>query len=239
MYHVRSLSALFSILLLIELYGELSLNELLIWIAKPLLMPALLILFTLNCHRNPLIERICVMIALMSSCLGDVLLLFKTTDSFLVGLIAFLIAHISYIISFVARLRHEGDELRRRLTVSGMIISSVPFIAYCAYMLSIFCPVLYADREQRRKLLIPLVIYTLIIISMAYVSYLRDRKMNGFWPIFAGTIFFVVSDSILAFNKFIIDLPASGLSIMCTYGLAQYLITIGTLQVTSKDMKAA
>ncbi|CAF3825391.1 unnamed protein product, partial [Rotaria sordida] len=81
----------------------------------------------------------------------------------------------------MVRLQHEGDELRRRLTVSAMIIASIPFLAYITFMLYILSPRLNTDIEETKDLLVPVVLYTIVIVGMAYTSYLRDRKASGFW----------------------------------------------------------
>ena len=239
MVYVGPLSALFSVLLVVEMYSETTENDVIMWVVKPLLMPVLLILFLLNAHNNLSLERICLVIALIFSCLGDVLLMQHRDDFFIFGLISFLIVHIAYVISFMVRFYHEGEALRRRLTVSALIIASIPFLAYSALMLYLLCPKLNANTEETKGLLIPVVFYTFVIIGMAYISYLRDRKAPGFWSVFAGAVFFVLSDSFLALNRFVVPLPAPGLVIMFTYGIGQYLITIGTLQITTKDWKTA
>jgi uncharacterized membrane protein YhhN len=225
-------SLLFAVLLGIELYGELTRNTLVIWISKPLLMPVLLILFLNNAQHHLSLERICVIVALVCSCLGDILLMNADHDLFLAGLISFLIGHLSYIVAFLVRIHHEG----RRRTVSAMIVSSVPFLLYIALILSIFYPKLMADDgEGKKHLLVPIIAYTFVIVGMAYISFLRDRQSPGFWLVLAGAMFFVCSDSILAVNKFIVPVPTSRLLVMSTYGLGQYLITIGTLKVTARD----
>ncbi len=135
MVYIGPLSLLFSILLVIEMYSETVLNYAIMWTVKPLLMPVLLILFLLNAHKNLSVERICLVISLSFSCLGDLLLMQHRNNLFIFGLISFLIAHISYIISFIVRLRHEGDAMRQRLTISAMIVASIPFLAYIILVL--------------------------------------------------------------------------------------------------------
>ena len=49
--------------------------------------------------------------------------------------------------------------------------------------------------------------------------------------VFIGAIFFMLSDSILAANKFYQPIPLSNISIMVTYALAQYLIVLGILKL--------
>jgi uncharacterized membrane protein YhhN len=52
--------------------------------------------------------------------------------------------------------------------------------------------------------------------------------------ILSGAIFFVSSDSILAFNKFYAPVPLASFLIMITYLVAQYLITVGILKLNQK-----
>ncbi|CAF2640013.1 unnamed protein product [Rotaria sp. Silwood2] len=221
------------------MYSETTQNHVIMWTVKPLLMPVLLVLFLLNAHNNLSLERRCLMIALIFSWFGDLLLMLHRNDLFVFGLASFLIAHITYVISFIVRLQHEGNALRQRLTMSTMLITSIPFLAYITLMLYILSPRLNTNLEETKGLLIPVVFYITIIVGMAYTSYLRNRKASGFWSVFAGAVFFVMSDTILAFNRFVTPLPTPGLFIMFTYGVGQYLITIGTLQVADKDLKIA
>ncbi len=237
MVYIGQLSLLFLVLLMMDMYSETTLNYAIMWTVKPFLMPILLLLFLLNANNVLRLERICVVIALSFSCLGDILLMQHRNDLFIFGLTSFLIVHISYVISFFVRLHHGRDSLKRRLTISAMIIIAIPFLAYITLMLYIFHPILNADTEETKGLFVPVAIYTCVIVGMAYLSYLRDRKTPGFWCVFVGVIFFVLSDTILAFNKFVVPLPTPGLFIMFTYGIGQYLITIGTIQVTTKDSK--
>ncbi|CAF1684113.1 unnamed protein product, partial [Adineta ricciae] len=164
MAYVGSLSLLFAILLMAEIYGEITENYFIIWLSKPLLMPVLLLLVFLNAHHNLSAERFCLVISLSFSCIGDILLMQRRNHLFVFGLVSFLIAHISYVISFVVRLRHEGQELRRRLTISAMIVAIVPFLAYIALMLYVLCPKLQVDRDETKGLLLPVVFYIFIIV---------------------------------------------------------------------------
>jgi len=50
----------------------------------------------------------------------------------------------------------------------------------------------------------------------------------------AGAILFIISDSLLAINKFYQPFENAGILIMFTYGVAQLLITLGSeLYITS------
>ncbi|CAF1476337.1 unnamed protein product [Rotaria magnacalcarata] len=178
-------------------------------------MPVLIVLFLLNAHNNLSLERRYLVIAFLFSWFGDLLLMQNRNDLFLFGLVSFLLAHISYIIAFMVRIQH----------------------AYIALMLYILSPKLNTNTEETKGLLVPVVLYTFVVVGMTYTSYLRDREAPGFWTVFVGAVFFVLSDSLIALNRFVMPLPTPGLFIMFTYGLGQYLITVGSLQVADKNVK--
>jgi uncharacterized membrane protein YhhN len=60
-------------------------------------------------------------------------------------------------------------------------------------------------------------------------------KKNGNQYVFIGAIVFVLSDSILAVNKFYNPIQKSSFIIMLTYLVAQYLIVNGILKLHSND----
>ena len=60
---------------------------------------------------------------------------------------------------------------------------------------------------------------------------------NSFRWVFFGALFFLISDSILAVNKFADPVTNAGFWIMSTYALAQYLIVRGVvLKVLEKKL---
>ena len=85
------------------------------------------------------------------------------------------------------------------------------------------------------KLIYPILVYMALICSAAlmavHVASNKGTKIiaNNFW--IPGMLFFISSDTILAFNKFdwSINDPIEniGLVIMITYGLAQFLLVKG------------
>ncbi len=52
---------------------------------------------------------------------------------------------------------------------------------------------------------------------------------SSFKLVFAGSLLFLLSDSMIAFNKFHSDIPMAGFLIMLTYIAAQYLIMRGLI----------
>ena len=87
------------------------------------------------------------------------------------------------------------------------------------------------------EMLIPVTIYMLVILTMATSAYLRKGEVNklSYNFIFAGAILFMISDSLLAVNKFQMPLPLANISIMLTYALAQFLIVLGILKLNCNN----
>jgi uncharacterized membrane protein YhhN len=71
------------------------------------------------------------------------------------------------------------------------------------------------------------------ILIMSFASFSRIWALKGlsFWLPFVGSIFFIASDSLLAFRNFKVKLSRGWVSIMITYILAQLLIIFGFLCV--------
>ena len=71
----------------------------------------------------------------------------------------------------------------------------------------------------------------LIILAMATSAFLRQGKINSssYNLVFFGALTFMVSDSLLALNKFYLAFAFADFSIMLTYALAQLLIVKGLL----------
>jgi len=164
--------------------------------------------------------------SLLFSWIGDVILLFTDLGEiyFILGLLSFLTAHIIYCVLF-----NKQRKVRKKQNRSLFIFGSILIALYLIGMVSFLMPFL-------GNLEIPVTIYASIISIMLLFAF------NGFlvWEkpgnllIFLGAFFFVVSDSILAINKFYAPIPKSSFFIMLTYLLAQYLIVIGILKLNKK-----
>lgn len=74
--------------------------------------------------------------------------------------------------------------------------------------------------------------YIFVISIMAILAAYRYKRVNlySFRLIYWGALFFVISDSALAYNKFVEPFSFSGVLIMATYMIAQYLITLGAIE---------
>ncbi len=196
-----------------ELFGW---QDLGMW-TKPILIPSLAI----GLYANIFHQKISafyfktVFVALAFSTVGDVFLQFEKILSndlyFYIGLGAFLIAQCMYILSFFA--------LGSRPISTGW---SVIYMIYFIFFLMLLYP------GMDLKLKIPVTIYGAGLILMAWYAW-RSTISFAFRGLFAvlGSILFVISDSLLAINRFKLILPYAGFMIMLTYILAQYLMVLG------------
>lgn len=189
------------------------------WATKPLLIPLLGLHFVSGVTGFATRPSLYILVALFFSWLGDVLLIFQSAYPvfFLFGLSAFLLAHIGYILFFYFLRNQEGLKLRPYLLVA--------VAAYYAILISLLSPYLGEMRW-------PVRVYGLVISAMLMLAahgwFLSDKKAGSY--LCNGAMLFVLSDSLLAVNKFYHPFPGAGLAVMATYGLAQLLITAGAKQ---------
>jgi|UniRef100_UPI00404B57A0 uncharacterized membrane protein YhhN len=187
------------------------------YITKPSILISLILFFwTQSTSINKSI-RVLTLSALIFSLLGDVLLMFvdQSPNYFMMGLIAFLIAHIFYIMVF---LKHR-DKNKQPLWFGLLLL---------IYGIGMF----YGLKDGLGEMLIPVLIYMLVILTMAISAFWRNKTVGklSYVLVFFGALFFMMSDSLLAINKFHTALPLSNVSIMLTYALAQFLIVFGILK---------
>lgn len=198
------------------------------FVTKPLLM----IIIGLFSWQQAIVDKkikLFLLLAIGFSLAGDIFLLFEKNyhSNFIFGLISFLLAHIFYILLFL-HIRKSQRSVRRwnPLFIAVLLL----YIAILFYLLD---PYLGA-------LKIPVIIYSLVLSFMmiaAYHSFNFTKNKGGGWVI-SGAFFFVVSDSLLAINKFYTPLAIAGIAIMITYALAQLFIAIGITKFTCSPDKA-
>jgi len=183
------------------------------FVAKPLLMITLLLYF-IAAAKGYRSWRIFVIIALVFSWAGDVFLMWD--DLFIAGLAAFLFAHVFYIIAYQK---------------TGAAQGKISFWALAGFTLAgaTLIRVLYPGLGS---LLIPVVVYALVLLSMAVWAHKRKGATSkvSFLLVAVGAIFFVISDSLIAINRFAFDVPSERLLVMMTYIAAQFMIVHGLLK---------
>jgi uncharacterized membrane protein YhhN len=214
----KSFTALFFVIIVIELFSSTisSLSSFHI-VAKPLIVLSLIFFFYLKGTHLELKTRKIMLLALVFSLIGDISIMFDhvSTNYFLIGLISFLIAHIMYVLVFLE------NRKKSQKSISFIVILIV-------YTSTLF----YILKDGLNEMLIPVIIYILVILAMAITASYRKGNVTtlSYNLVLVGALFFVVSDSILAINKFHTAITSKHLLIMITYALAQYCIVMGVLK---------
>ena len=213
----KTFAVIFAVIVLLELFSS-QMQEVLPFhfSPKPLILLSLIIYYLSQCKPLDRLTNSFMTLALIFSLGGDILLMFVDANAnmFIMGLVSFLIAHIMYIVVF--------SKKRGRLNPLSLIL------LLSAYTIGI----LFLLFDGLGDLLIPVIVYMMVILSMVVFAYMRKDKVANvsYYLVLIGAIFFVLSDSILAINKFYEPLVYSHFLIMSTYATAQFLITLGILR---------
>lgn len=166
-------------------------------------------------------------VGIFFSLVGDVLLMLDRENLFLFGLIAFLLAHLSYITGFWEQIH----------TRSAWSLIALLFIGTGASRL-IRRIVGAMQTNGHRQLTIPAVVYGIAISVMLYaaMSTIYDPAWKIKAALFAslGAFLFWISDVILAWNKFVAPVENGRVIIMVTYHLGQIGLIAGVISQLSK-----
>jgi uncharacterized membrane protein YhhN len=161
-------------------------------------------------------------LALAFSYAGDIILMIPSNNPlfFIGGLVSFLVAHLFYTKLFTTISPLSKNIIKKNpIWIMGIILFLTAFLSYLVPKID-------------ASLKIPVIAYALIICTML-ISTLNLKEKIGIRPhnmIVAGAILFVLSDSILAINKF--DPTFRGMTfmhalVMITYISAQGFIIHG------------
>ncbi|MCI0338250.1 MAG: lysoplasmalogenase [Acidobacteria bacterium] len=152
--------------------------------------------------------------ALSISCFGDIYLDLDPARNFRYGLVSFLIAHFIYILLFV---RYWPRPLRpniRQLLLAALVL------IYSLMMSDWLSPSLGAYAK-------PVMLYLCTITAMVVTTILAGFSKPWIW---LGAILFLISDTIIAADKFKTVVPLREYLVWGTYYLGQYGIAIGFLR---------
>ena len=209
---------LFFIFTAVDIFAIATDNEDLRWFTKIFIAPLLIgyVIISVTLIRTILYKWIIA--ALIFSFTGDVLLMLEPKGSifFILGLIAFLLALICYIDFFnVVKLK---TEIKTNWIIIGLVA-----VYYSALIFYLF--------PHLGTMKIPVIIYGAVISCMlALALHLPGIKFKkAGQSMMMGAILFVVSDTLLAINKFYAPFEYAGILIMTTYAFAQLLIVMGSI----------
>ncbi|WP_299074484.1 lysoplasmalogenase [uncultured Paraglaciecola sp.] len=155
---------------------------------------------------KPSSTRSILLLALMFSACGDLLLAF---DIFIYGVGAFLLAQLSYAFMF----KSYWTGIAHRWPLSVLLIGGMVTMAW------LLIPSL-------GDLKIPVMAYLCAIGAMGLLATQSSLPIR--WSVL-GAILFIISDSFIAVNKFIMPIPFEAYWIMSTYYGAQFMLVTGFL----------
>lgn len=152
--------------------------------------------------------RRAVLVGLLLSTLGDIWLMLPQ-DRFVFGLGSFLLAHLAYLYAFT---RPAPLQPWRWPVVFYLVVASC--------MLALLRPHLPPPLQ------LPVVVYVVALAAMAAQAAVIGLKPEHAGARFAlaGGFCFVVSDALLAIDRFHTALPYAPVAVLTTYWLAQFLI---------------
>jgi len=165
-----------------------------------------------------------VLVGLGLSLIGDVLLIYQdNAKAFVWGLVAFLLAHVMYIASFVylqvvvIQSQNKGGEALAALALAAVAVGIYRYLS-----------------PGLGKMRAPVIAYIVVISVMLHrataIALVQPGPATQAILIFAGALLFYVSDAILAANKFRMDgkMPHYRLWNLSTYYTGQLLIALST-----------
>jgi uncharacterized membrane protein YhhN len=194
--------------------AELRGNKQQVYILKPLstllvIAVALLSLLGPNAQTS---FTLWVTLGLILSLGGDVALMFESNRAFLAGLILFLLAHIVYVVAFTLPNGFHPQDL-----ITGALL--------LAFAVGIF---LYL-RPGLGSMQGPVMLYILVIclmVNRAISAFFGDAfTTTQAWLLAVGAILFMLSDLILAINRFRYPFEANRFGLFLYYG-GQLLIAL-------------
>lgn len=214
-------SILFALIFILQLTLGHSDNGYIAYFIKPCIVLSLLVILCLDTKLKGRFHKR-VFTGLIFALAGDVLLMFATHNEsyFLYGLVAFLLCHIYYTSAFYLDFK-SAPELDKKGARIAIVLCAILAIGYYFFL-----------RPHLGAMKLPVMIYVLVISMMMMMASFRNQRVNpeSFKLILFGAMLFLLSDSILAYNKFVQPIDHAGNWIMATYMIAQYLITIGAME---------
>jgi len=154
-----------------------------------------------------------LLVALGFSLVGDIFLLGKKTVDFTGGLVSFLVAHIAFVLAFLTL----GVEPRWALV--GLLVA-VPLSLTAGRRI-----VQAATHEGGAALGSAVTAYLVVIVAMVTAA-----SGTALPLVFVGALAFLLSDTVLALDRFVGPRSNARMLVIVTYHLGQVLMVVGALR---------
>jgi uncharacterized membrane protein YhhN len=187
--------------------------------AKPGVILALLtLLWTITGFRG---RMVFFALALLFSMAGDIFLILPN-EQFNAALVSFFLAHLNYIAAYNPSI--PPPALQPVVILFGLVLVAVLIFNRISNALS---------RSGNDQTKLPLLIYLLALTGMVFSAIVFP--IRNFWtPASAiwtstGALFFLYSDCVLAWNRFVKPLPHGRLQVIISYHLGQIALINGAI----------
>jgi alkenylglycerophosphocholine hydrolase len=160
-------------------------------------------------------------LGLAFSMAGDIFLMLPR-ERFIPGLIAFLLAHVAYIVGF--------NQTPPSWNLPAFIITMLVAFTILRVYRRIAAGLVASGNSSLRP---PVLVYSLVISLMLVSALLTLTGIT--WQalpamlVSAGALLFFISDTLLAWNKFVQRLKYGPLAVIITYHLGQTLLAVGAV----------
>lgn len=190
---------------------------------KPALMISLGIWFFVRSRRYGDRFTLLVQAGLFFSLLGDAVLMLDHVDGFffLIGLAAFALAHLCYTVAFAQNIfEAEGTD--------GLAVGSALGVVF---LLAGLFVANYLSRRLDQDLIVPVLVYAGAITLMAIAAAFRYQRTfaRSFGLVMLGALLFMLSDTLLAHDRFVSPGTVHPAFVILPYVAAQLLIASGCL----------
>jgi uncharacterized membrane protein YhhN len=157
--------------------------------------------------------RAALVVAVVLCLAGDVAMLDRSEMRFLLGLVAFALGHVAYIVTALL----VGVSWPRLAAAFPVLALLLGFQAATRILPA-------ARRRGGTMLLLAVAVYSLIISAMVVTAFGTASWLAG-----AGAALFALSDSLIAYDRFVRPVPRVDLPIMVTYHGGQLLLIGGLI----------
>ena len=190
-------------------------------ITKPMLLIFLLLFY---CCAAPRISWV-LAAALLTSWLGDVLLMPSGTKWFISGGVSFLISHLLFIFVYL-------PQVDWALVIWWLLLPA----ALVYYGISVKVTLSVKANMESKAMLAPMILYLLInsTMNLFAMAQLMSLKNPGAAVAYAGAVFFFASDCTLYLVRYHSDkdlIFKKHFTVMLTYIVGECLITLGMLMI--------
>jgi uncharacterized membrane protein YhhN len=207
------------IIAVVDWYAVHTQNKKLEYFAKPGVMVALILWMLLNGGLSSTL--IWFTLGLAFSMAGDIFLMLPR-ERFIAGLVSFLLAHLMYIAGL--------NQTPPAVNLPAAIVAVLVALTWLRIYRSISAGLTASGNTALKY---PVLAYSLVI-SVMLLSALLTLTGETWQPAAAllvsgGALLFFMSDTLLAWNKFVTPLRNGRLAVIVTYHLGQIMIALGAV----------